>query len=270
MRLSLNRPWVIELLILLALLILWLTPLPEILLGRWLLLGNERRDGVGRAHDRLALMEEGNQQRSELQDAIELRQLAASAATSLPVLMRSLDSYPVLEQERSGFLALYSSLGSKQQDMLFPASSLIAAEEAGWARARFRNEAGRLRIELLDRSGARIDGCETSLLELSLARFELVVAARVDSGVTVSDALWEQAGDSVADSLLSSLERQMLDRLLLDHSLRVKSVIRSIRGGFYIRLDERSGRDLLMELPAPPVPADFIEEEQPKKGWFSF
>lgn len=269
MKFSPNKPWIFELLILLVLMIVWLTPLPEVLLGRWLLLGNERREGVGRAHDRLALMEEGSQQRSELQDAIELRQLAASAATSLPILMRSLDSYPVLEQERSGFLALYSSLGSKQQDMLFPAASLIAAEDAGWTRTRFRNEGGRLRIELLDRSGARMEGSEVSMLELSLARFELNVAARIDSSVTVSDALWEKEAADATDTLVSTAERQLLDRLVLDHSLRVKSVIRSSRGSLYIRLDEGSGRDLLVELPAPPVPNEPVEEE-PKKRWFSF
>lgn len=93
-----------------ATLLVLVSPLPEMLLGRLLDVDNDSRGAEGRAHERSALARSGEKATGELRAALEAREREAGQLTSLAELKRYLFRYGNASLTLPAFLRWYNAL----------------------------------------------------------------------------------------------------------------------------------------------------------------
>jgi hypothetical protein len=235
-RLLRDAAWVVVLLGL-----LW-SPLPEMVLGRWLQVGNDARPETGRAHDRLDLLQESDSQAVSQSSELEKQAEEVAKVTSLGLLRVHLIRHGEVELPLSRFRSIYTGLDVAQQDQILPADELEALVQRGLSAVMAQRHGPNARLAFLDKSRNRMDGVEVNLLQVQLLPLGLAQVARQDTSATLDGDDVVRVEDREAEDLLPAADRELLERLRQLPGLSVRRLWRSAEG--LLLVEVRAGETL--------------------------
>lgn len=217
-RLLRDAAWVVALVAL-----LW-SPLPEILLGHWLQVGNDARPETGRAHDRLDLLQESDSQAVTRSSIIKKEDEESARVVTLGQLRVYLMRNAELDMTISAFREFYASLSSWQQDQLVSPDDLSEINRRGLAAVNVSRQGAHARFTFLDESRNRLAGAEADLLQLQMLPLGLSPVAPLDTAQALADAAVSEVVSREDEAALSPGHRELLKRLRLLPGLNVRRV----------------------------------------------
>lgn len=232
-RLLRDGAWVVVLIGLLV------SPLPEIILGRWLQVGNDVRPETGRAHDRLGLLQESDSQTVSQSTILEKRAEESARVATLSQLRVYLMSHAELDMSLARFRDFYGSLSIWQQDQLIPPDDLEDLVRRKLSSVGVTRHGTHARFSFLDESRNRMDGAEVDLLQIQLLPLGLGQVAEQDTSVALADPAVTEVRDRQEESNLVPEHRELLSRLRQVPGLSVRRVWQA--GGMILLLEIRVG-----------------------------
>ena len=235
-RLLRDAAWVVVLLGL-----LW-SPLPEMVLGRWLQVGNDARPETGRAHDRLDLLQESDSQAVSQSSELEKQAEEVARINGLGTLRVHLQRHGEVELSLSRFRLIYEGLDDWQQEQLLPADELEALVKRGLAAVMAQRHGSNTRLAFLDKSRNRMDGVEVNLLQMQLVPLGLAPVARQDTAAALAGDDVALVEDRDAEGLLPAVDQDLLERLRKLPGLSVRRLWRD--GGGLLLVEARAGETL--------------------------
>lgn len=235
-RLLRDAAWVAALLAL-----LW-SPLPEMVLGRWLQVGNDARPETGRAHDRLDLLQESDSQAVSQSSELEKQAEEVARINGLGTLRVHLQRHGEVELALSRFHLIYEGLDAWQQEQLLPADELEALVQRGLAAVMAQRHGANTRLAFLDKNRNRMDGVEVNLLQVQLLPLGLAQVARQDTASALAGDDVALVEDRDAESLLPAADQELLERLRKLPGLSVRRLWRD--GGGLLLVEARAGETL--------------------------
>lgn len=235
-RLLRDAAWVVVLLGL-----LW-SPLPEMVLGRWLQVGNDARPETGRAHDRLDLLQESDSQAVSQSGELEKQAEEVAKVTSLGQLRLHLIRHGEVELTLSRFRAIYEDLDPAQRDQVLPADELEALSRRGLSAVMAQRHGSNARLAFLDKSRNRMDGVEVNLLQVQLLPLGVAQVARQDTAATLGGGDVALVEDRDGEALLPAADQELLEQLRKLPGLSVRRLWRSAEG--LLLVEARAGETL--------------------------
>jgi len=235
-RLLRDAAWVVVLLGL-----LW-SPLPEMVLGRWLQVGNDARPETGRAHDRLDLLQESDSQAVSQSGELEKQAEEVAKVTNLGQLRVHLARHGEVELTLSRFRSIYDALDAAQQEQVLPTYELEALASRGLSAVLAQRHGVNARLAFLDANRNRMDGVEINLLQVQLLPLGLAQVARQDTAATLAGDDVTLVEDREAEALLPSSDQELLERLRRLPGVSVRRLWRSAGG--LLLVEARAGETL--------------------------
>jgi hypothetical protein len=148
-----------------------LSPVPEKLIGRWLQLSNDFRPQTGRAHDRRLKASLGMQLADSLDRGQETRVRAAAQINSAHTLRKYLLRYNEARMTANWFRTWYLNLPERIQQQIIKRDKLLElVRNQGFDSVLFRfvdGSNGRVRLSFNDIEGNRIMGAEIAFTNLA-------------------------------------------------------------------------------------------------------
>ncbi len=203
--------------------LLW-SPLPEIILGRWLQVSNDVRPETGRAHDRLDLLQESDSQAVSRSTELEQQAEESARVATLSQLRIYLMNHTELDMGLGRFREFYGSLSSWQQDQLIAPAALEDLSRRGLRAVTVNRHGVHARFSFLDESRNRMDGTEVDLLQIQLLPLGLGQVAEQDTGLALADPALTEVRDRQEESALVPEHRELLSRLRQVPGLSVRRV----------------------------------------------
>ncbi|MDP2360110.1 MAG: hypothetical protein Q8O14_05085 [bacterium] len=203
--------------------LLW-SPLPEIILGHWLQLGNAGRPETGRAHDRLDLLQESDSQAVVRSTVIEHEKVERARVVTLGQMRQHLTRNPELDMGLAAFREFYGSLTAWQQDQIIPPDDLSHLTRRGLAQVLVTRHGPHARFAFLDESHNRLAGAEADLLQLQVLPLGLSPVAPADTAEALRDPALAEVGSGQEEAGLVPGHRELLKRLRLLPGLAVARV----------------------------------------------
>jgi hypothetical protein len=197
-------------LLLLALLSLAWSPLPEILLGKWLLVSNHSRERHGAGHLRHGKALAGQMVADSLGRQARDRQHEQSLLVTLPRLRRHLLRYGELGMSWPVFLELYAEMPSHLASVFMPDSILFAFDELNQQPSVYfeRTVLAPLRARVtFEHAGERLLGRELQLDKWRFEHFGLSFYSYLEDGRFFDDPTFEPL----------AMQRVIQESLLPDH-----------------------------------------------------
>lgn len=203
--------------------LLW-SPLPEVILGRWLQVGNDVRPETGRAHDRLDLLQESDSQTVNRSGELEKQAEERARVATLGQLRVYLMGHSELDLNLARFRDLYGSLSSWQQDQLLLPDELEDLVRRGLAGVTINRHGPRARFSFLDETNNRMSGTEVDLLQLQLLPLGLGGMAEQDTSLALADPSVTEVRDRQEESALTPEHKELLSRLRQIPGLGIRRV----------------------------------------------
>jgi hypothetical protein len=207
-----------------ALLALLWSPLPEMLLGRWLQVGNDARPETGRAHDRVDLLQESDSQTVARSGALAKEKEESARVVTLGQLRVYLLRHAELDMGLAAFREFYASLSTWQQDQLVSPDELSEIARRGLAEVNVSRADARARFVFLDGSHDRLAQAEADLLQLQMLPLGLSQVAPPDTAQALAGATVSEVVDAGGEAQLLPAHRELLKRLRLLPGLSVRRV----------------------------------------------
>ncbi len=246
------RPFLVSLVLLLALGLLVASPLPEILIGRLGWKDNWARENQGRAHERSRLHREAAEEAGQLQALLDARRRQAGELSTLTELRRYLQRYGEAELGLRIFLLWYNALPEEEcAGVIDPQLllNLVYSGRAATASLAWAEEGEGLapserpiRLRMLDDRGRVVHESRfvTGQLRGDLRELEWIDSAyepvQMDSTVEGLDpGRWIENRD-----LLPLGYHERLTRLLLDPEIQIHTLYHTRDGELFLEAVEDS------------------------------
>lgn len=249
----------------LATLLVLVSPLPEMLMGRLVNADNDTRGAEGRAHERSALARTGEKATGELRAALEAREREASQLSSLSELKRYLFRYGSASLTLPAFLRWYNELPDSEAVGVIAPMPLLGMVYGGRAAAvdfqlRPENELQQrlIAVRILDERKLVIHEStfDEGALHSSLRDLE-PVSSSAEPTIPMDTALQLKPSEWVAKpEKLPERYRSVLSHLLLDPDLDIRNLYLALDEQLYIETYQDSSYSLFR-----------LRTESPREGW---
>lgn len=196
-----------------ALVVLLVSPLPEVILGHWLQISNDARPETGRAHDRLDLLQESDSQAVSRSTVMDQERAESARVATLSQMRQHLARRGELEMALAAFREFHDGLTQWQRDQIVSRDDLNQLLQRGLAYVEATRHGVRARFAFHDESHNRLAGVELDLLQLQLLPLGLSEVSAADTARVLAESRAAPVAPPRAEADLAPGHRDALRQL---------------------------------------------------------